>query len=252
MMIPTDKRQFILESGIKALATRNEGSLARHFEAKLWELAASMPQGDATVITTNEKGIEDPYLLRVYLSPSRDAITRTLRELVLGASCEPEHYDMRVMRRVEQIARLAPRAYLHYFFRGDDDRAVHSHPWKRSLSLILLNGYVEHRLDRRTGKLATKTFRAGSVNYIRGTDYHKVELLPGHGTWTLFISTERNAETQHGHDWHFLDLDNGLQIPWVDWEKYRAEKAKIYGSDRDWRNVPGTFGKIGSETRVKV
>lgn len=139
-----------------------------------------------------------PYLLRTYLLPDR---------LKIGSG----------------------RPYLHYFFRGDDDRAYHNHPWESSHSLILTGGYEETRLvwtrlEDGTSVCSTETriFKPWSTNRIDRDTYHKVRLLePDRGCWTLFWSHNRLAESS-GYDWGFLDEDGT-------YECWGAHHKRIHG-----------------------
>lgn len=131
---------------------------------------------------------DDPYLMRVYLAPERSS----------GSG----------------LRSLLPRPYLHFFFRGDEDREVHNHPWVRSVSVILAGGYTEYRWNPITRKLDSRQLRPGDINVIRRDDFHRVELSePGRGCWTLF-TTSRRAEPRSTHDWHFLDTETGKLTPW--------------------------------------
>jgi hypothetical protein len=79
--------------------------------------------------------------------------------------------------------------YLHRFHRGDVDRELHSHPWKWAVSLVLVGGYIE---ERRTvdGRIETKVIGPGSINRLRATDFHRVDLIDGEA-WTLFLVGSR-------------------------------------------------------------
>lgn len=82
--------------------------------------------------------------------------------------------------------------YLHYFHRGDEDAALHNHPFKWSYSLILTNGYSEERWDAKAQKIITRLLRPGSINRIMADDFHRVDLIdPTRGAWTLFLSGPR-------------------------------------------------------------
>ena len=96
--------------------------------------------------------------------------------------------------------------YLHLFLSGDEEKELHSHPWSRSMSLILTGGYREER--RLDGQVVTRTIRPGRLNFINADDYHRVDLLKDHA-WTLFIagpSTKRS--------WGFWDRETGATVPW--------------------------------------
>lgn len=158
----------------------------------LWRIAKWAPFG-ATIIDTGNK--EDPYLLRVYLTPERERLT--------------EYFGTK-------LSNALPRVYLHRFFRGDEDRAVHSHPWRHAVSLILTGGYEEFRWMPLTREFEVRHLTPGKINYIRRNDYHRVELYAKQGCWTLFLSMGRVMES-NGKDWNFLNTDTGVTIPWGDW-----------------------------------
>ena len=93
--------------------------------------------------------------------------------------------------------------FVHFFHRGDSDRELHNHPWKTSVSLILSGGYVEEREE------GLRTLRPGMINVIRGTDFHRVELLkPDQGCWTIFIAGRKAS------DWGFKARGSNVFVPW--------------------------------------
>lgn len=71
--------------------------------------------------------------------------------------------------------------YLHKFMRPDDDRALHSHPWRWNCSVILTRGYVEHMPSGKRRRAV------GSLVFRRGEAWHRVELDRG-PCWTLFLT----------------------------------------------------------------
>jgi hypothetical protein len=77
--------------------------------------------------------------------------------------------------------------YLHKFCRDDDDRALHDHPWPY-WSLILRGGYWEVTWNGR------RWHGPGSLLRRRAEHRHRVELLPGHPCWTLFLTGPRVRE----------------------------------------------------------
>jgi hypothetical protein len=96
--------------------------------------------------------------------------------------------------------------YLHCFHRSDDSDKLHSHPWKWAVSFVLKNGYVEDRLETtsptewgRGGQVTRREVRAGRLNFLRGTTFHRVDLDRGEA-WTLFLVGPGVA------DWGFLEL----------------------------------------------
>ena len=169
-------------------------------ERKLWNAAINAPYGNK-LIPGNAAG--DPYLLRTYMTPDRNELFRTL-------------YDMGIRNELMTRAITAARPYLHYFFRGDEDREVHNHPWSRSVSLILTGGYKEYRWMPLTREFETRYLRPGNLNFIKRNDFHRVELYNGQGCWTLFLSMGRVMES-NGRDWSFLNTDTNELIPWGEW-----------------------------------
>lgn len=83
--------------------------------------------------------------------------------------------------------------FLHRFLASDPDRGLHDHPWSKSVSLIVCGGYDEKRLVSKDGKvwMAFKSVTAGSLNVIRGDDFHQVVLPPGRHAWTMFYHGPR-------------------------------------------------------------
>ena len=105
-----------------------------------------------------------------------------------------------------------PSIFVHEFRRGDDDRECHSHPWHFSFSIILAGGYTEERVHRLIDggyRVIARTFRPGMLNVIRADDFHRVTLLDGKTTWTLFVAGERTGE-----EWGFLDIETREFITW--------------------------------------
>lgn len=199
-------RDYIKQYTFKLSLTRPVSLL----EAGLWRIARTAKHCPA-IIWTNKRE-DDPYLLRVYLTPPREKIAN---QIISRLRLNEEQADW---------VRKMPRPYLHYFFRGDHDRAWHNHPWHGSLSYVLTGGYFEQRFNRETREITTRHVRPGSFNYIARDTFHKVELVPGSNAWTLFISGER-VDEERGFDWSFLDTDTMDLIPWSLWEDYLRKKG---------------------------
>jgi hypothetical protein len=94
--------------------------------------------------------------------------------------------------------------YLHKLFTSDEARPTpHTHPWP-FVSLILRGGYTEdfERRDK-TGRLLWSTYkrswRAGSVHYLRATDAHWIRSLHRVPTWTLIVTGRRHSEPSWGY-----------------------------------------------------
>lgn len=100
---------------------------------------------------------------------------------------------------------MSGKIYLDHFHRGDDDPELHNHPWDRSLSLILVNGYDE---ERRIGeKVRPFVRRPGDVVSITADTFHRVDVPLGEA-WTLFF-TGKYVQT-----WHFWSRETGVLTPW--------------------------------------
>ena len=94
--------------------------------------------------------------------------------------------------------------YLHRFVASDPGRALHNHPWRSALSLVLSGRYHETRLDNphRGGRLHNRLVSAGHINYISGRIYHRINLQPGEEAWSLFIHSASHRS------WGFLDVSS--------------------------------------------
>lgn len=108
-------------------------------------------------------------------------------------------------------------AYIHRFVASDPDRGVHDHPWRLSVSWILVGWYGEVRTDGLHAR------RAGQFNVIRGTDFHRVKLWPGAEAWTLFMHGKRTK------GWGFWR--EGVYTPF-------ARDANDYPFEKWWLHVP--------------
>ncbi len=94
--------------------------------------------------------------------------------------------------------------YLHRFVASDPGRALHNHPWRAALSLVLSGEYEETRLGDRKhpDQLVKRRLSAGSMNLISGRIYHRINLAPGQESWTLFIHCASHRS------WGFLDTSS--------------------------------------------
>lgn len=151
------------------------------------------------IITVAE---DDPYLARHYVF-QKDWIPKRWREALAGV----------------------PSVFIHEFKRGDSDREYHNHPWHWSFSIILAGGYVEERLKLVEGeyRVVEKTFRPGMLNIIRNDDFHRVALLDGKTTWTLFVAGRRTGES-----WGFLDILSREFLPWQEHVQRRERSVASY------------------------
>lgn len=96
------------------------------------------------------------------------------------------------LTRYELFRVGAVKVRLHQFHRGDEDDALHSHPWRWALSLMLVGGYIEERMTRK------HRVRPGAVNFIRDSDFHRVDLVDGEA-WSLFVTGPKTGT------WYFWD-----------------------------------------------
>ena len=74
--------------------------------------------------------------------------------------------------------------YLHKFYRSDDDRALHDHPWF-SVSILLKGELLEHQWGDRVRYVSRwiPVFRTAKFA-------HRVEVVKG-PIWTIFITGPR-------------------------------------------------------------
>jgi hypothetical protein len=89
------------------------------------------------------------------------------------------------MHRWWRIARNAYfNIYYHIVLRGDDDRALHDHPWF-NFSIVLDGGYWEHTINE--GGVHSKIwYGPGSVRFRRaGTFAHRLELATNGGNMSV-------------------------------------------------------------------
>jgi hypothetical protein len=91
--------------------------------------------------------------------------------------------------------------YLHRFVASDPGRALHNHPWRAALSLVLSGEYEETRMHdaEHNHALVKRRIRAGHLNIISGKIYHRINLQPGQQAWSLFIHTASHRS------WGFID-----------------------------------------------
>lgn len=106
----------------------------------------------------------------------------------------------------EHLGGFFPHVYLHRFHRSDDDGELHNHPWKWSLSLVLVGGYREER--RGPGDVVhVRIVRPWRLNIIRHDDFHRVDLLED-DAWSLFLAGPRTQ------NWGFWNRLTGKFTPW--------------------------------------
>ncbi len=108
-----------------------------------------------------------------------------------------------------------PSVYLHCFHASDEDLELHNHDWNRSVSFILTGSYLEERLNS-ANEIVTRILKPGMFNYIRASDFHRVELQSDR-VWTLFISGSK----ARGKGWGFISRDT---LEYVPWQKHVKQK----------------------------
>jgi hypothetical protein len=91
--------------------------------------------------------------------------------------------------------------YLHRFIASDPGRGLHNHPWESACSFLLCGRYEEIRMaDAREGnQLRNQTIKAGSFNWINGSEFHRINLINEIECWTLFIHGTK------AKSWGFLE-----------------------------------------------
>jgi hypothetical protein len=111
--------------------------------------------------------------------------------------------------------------YLHYFYRGDEDRELHNHPWKNAFSFILTGGYQEERKAHVHEAVINRLIRRYTFNNIKHNTFHRVTKRPGaNHIWTIFFTGKRVQ------DWGFWDKDANTYIPHGDFVNYRDQGYK--------------------------
>lgn len=98
-------------------------------------------------------GVDDPYMLRWFIIPRNPVFN----------------------------------IYLHQFFRSDDDRAHHDHPWLFNLSFLLHGRYIEHCIAK-GGTDHITGYSEGNARLRLGPAPHRIEIIPGHCCITLFVT----------------------------------------------------------------
>ena len=90
--------------------------------------------------------------------------------------------------------------YLHRFHTPDLDRALHNHPWKWAVSLVLNGGYLEKR------EASLRRLWPGNLNIINHDTFHCIREIE-EKTWTLFIVGPKVSS------WGFSIPGRGF-VPW--------------------------------------
>jgi hypothetical protein len=101
----------------------------------------------------------------------RSGRTRTILDYLDGSP---------YLTRVRGPRLFGVRPMLHHFHRPDGDRALHNHPWRWAISIVLSGSYLE---ERRGGLLRV----VSRFNLLRAEDFHRVAELRG-DVWTIFVA----------------------------------------------------------------
>lgn len=89
--------------------------------------------------------------------------------------------------------------FIHKFVRSDEDRALHDHPWS-FLVIPIWRGYWEHYEIFGNHLPPGRTFKCRRVLPILGarirqaTYRHRVELIDGKPSWSLFFRFRKRRE----------------------------------------------------------
>lgn len=95
--------------------------------------------------------------------------------------------------------------YLHDIRKSDDDRALHDHPWSNT-SFIIAGGYLEYTPEGYSARWA------GDVVTREAGQLHRLEVLPGGGAVSLFMTGPKVRE------WGFACPQG-----WVNWKDFTSE-----------------------------
>jgi len=133
-----------------------------------------------------------------------DTINHRAPDRIIGSAGDPYMYRWHLIERNRD-----GNAYAHRFFRSDDDRAHHDHPWE-SCSIVLAGRYIEHSIA--AGGIHRRVMRiAGDVIYRGAHEAHRIEIIAGElAPVTLFLTGAVIRE------WGFHCPDRG----WVHWREF--------------------------------
>lgn len=121
-------------------------------------------------------------------------------------------------------------AYLHRFVDSDPDRALHSHPWKWALSLVLLGKYFEENLY---GFKEVKW-----LNFLSGTVFHRVILVQDSvgvkkDVWTLFIHPKTKSKS-----WGFAERFQWMEAQGAPKDAYMYIPHQSSPEEAWWKTAP--------------
>jgi len=104
---------------------------------------------------------------------------------------------------------------LHRFFKGDDARAPHDHPWP-FWTFPLCRGYGELVPDEDTGQLTRKWVRGWRPNY-RPSSYQHIVLDPPKPFYTLVLNGRKNRSWGFW-PWYGYGHCTRVFVPWREWK----------------------------------
>lgn len=100
---------------------------------------------------------------------------------------------------------------LHKFYRSDDDRALHDHPWP-FITFPLLPYSEEYWDGLNVRRRFVQSYR---FHYRASTHRHIVRKFTHRPVWTIVMMGLKN------NAWGFWP-DSETFVPWREWEEYRA------------------------------
>ena len=199
-----------------------------------WELKWNHPLW----VPTNEESIEET--LRRYCE---SFLSTTPDITIYGAGGDVYMERYRVAESHEKGSEGPfSEIYLNHFRRSDADLELHSHPWDRSLSLILLNGYEEERRHTKTSmapgliqcrhQVVHHQRKPGDVLEVNADTFHRVD-LPHGDAWTLFFVGKYIGT------WHFWNRTTGRTEQWADFLRARGRLGQTTSGPTDKDYPPG-------------
>jgi hypothetical protein len=107
--------------------------------------------------------------------------------------------------------------FLHKFFRSDNDRELHDHPWDFT-SIILWRGYREETEDascavcRRLAEIGKEGLHhtvvkrkwPGAILHRKAEHRHRVQLIDDKPSWSLFFTTFKKRSWGFWRDGNFI------------------------------------------------
>lgn len=140
-------------------------------------------------------------------------------DVIIGSAGDPYMHRWYILPRNRWF-----NLYLHRFWRSDDDRALHDHPWWNA-SLLLEGAYVEHTIER-GGINRRERLEGGAIRFRPAKAAHRIELDRDEGGAPLSCVT-LFATGPRIRDW-------GFHCPkgWVPWRIFTAEVPARPGEPR--------------------